>query len=114
MSYTPWVQGDTEPWATVNANFAGLDIQLDALTGRLAINEQTDDYTLVITDADTKRIDMNKGSANTLTVPPHGDVEFLAGTLIYIRQMGATQHRREAVSGSTRGVGKVTSRRRAG
>lgn len=21
MAYTPWVQGDTEPWATVNANF---------------------------------------------------------------------------------------------
>ena len=32
MSYTPWVQGDAEPWATVNANFENFDAaDLDAI-----------------------------------------------------------------------------------
>lgn len=52
------------------------------------VNNQTDDYTLVLTDAG-KLVTMNKGSANTLTVPPNADVAFPIGTKIGVAQLGA-------------------------
>ncbi len=54
----------------------------------ITINEQTDSYTLVLTD-NGKLIDLNKASAVTLTVPKNSSVAFPTGTTIAIRQKGA-------------------------
>lgn len=54
------------------------------------INTQTDDYTLLITDA-YKVVEMNKGSAVNLNVPDNDTAAFPIGCEIYIRQYGAGQ-----------------------
>ena len=54
----------------------------------ISINEQTDSYILILTDKD-KLIDMNKGTAITLTIPKNNVVAFPIGTQILIRQKGA-------------------------
>jgi hypothetical protein len=54
----------------------------------LAINTQTANYTLVLTDAG-KLINMNSSSALTLTVPANSSVPFPVGTRIYVRKGGA-------------------------
>jgi hypothetical protein len=56
----------------------------------ILINTQTDSYTLVLTD-DGKFIDMNKGSAVTLTVPKNSSVAFPVGAGVILRQKGAGQ-----------------------
>lgn len=57
----------------------------------LSINEQTGaSYTLVLTD-DSKLIDMNKATAQTLTIPTNATVAFPLGTQILVRQKGAGQ-----------------------
>jgi len=61
---------------------------LGAAIKELTINEQTDSYILILTDTE-KIIDMNKATANTLTVPPNSSVSFSIGTQIVIRQKGA-------------------------
>jgi len=53
----------------------------------LAINTQTANYTLVLTDAG-KLINMNSSSALTLTVPANSSVPFPIGTKIYVRKGG--------------------------
>lgn len=63
--------------------------QAGAVTGiPQTLNTQTDDYTLVLTDAG-KIVEMNCGDADTLTVPPNGDVAFPVGTRIDVVQYGA-------------------------
>ena len=58
----------------------------------LSINEQTGaSYTLVLTDGNGKLIDMNRATAQTLTVPTNASVAFAVGTQILIRQKGAGQ-----------------------
>lgn len=64
------------------------------------INEQTDDYTLVAAD-DGALVDLNKGTAVTLTVPPDSSVFFKNGTQILVRQKGAGQVTIAAGSGVT-------------
>lgn len=54
------------------------------------INTQVDDYELVLGDAG-KTIEMNKGTACTLTIPANASVEFPVGTVINIVQYGAGQ-----------------------
>ena len=54
------------------------------------INTQTDSYTLVLTDAG-KIVEMNKATANNLTVPPNSSVAFPIGTQIDLAQYGAGQ-----------------------
>ena len=54
----------------------------------LAINTQTDNYTLVLGDAN-KLIEMNKGSAVTLTVPKNSSVAYNIGTTVGVIQKGA-------------------------
>jgi len=57
----------------------------------LSFNEQIGDtYALVIAD-DGKLIDMNKATAQTLTVPANASVAFPIGTQILVRQKGAGQ-----------------------
>lgn len=53
-------------------------------------NRQTDSYTLVLGDLN-KVIEMNKATANTLTVPPNSSVAFAVGTVIEGGQYGAGQ-----------------------
>lgn len=54
----------------------------------ILINTQTDSYQLIATDAG-KLIQMNKASANTLTVPLNSTVGFAIGTQILVEQVGA-------------------------
>jgi hypothetical protein len=56
----------------------------------LNINNQTDDYELVLTD-EFGYIRMNKATALTLTVQDNAAVAFSIGTEIYINQVGAGQ-----------------------
>ena len=51
-------------------------------------NIQTDDYTLALSDAGVM-VSMNKGTANTLTVPLNATVAFPIGTQIPVQQLGA-------------------------
>ena len=53
----------------------------------LAINAQTNDYTLALTDA-SDLVDMNKASTVTLTVPTNASIAFPIGTSILIRKLG--------------------------
>lgn len=54
----------------------------------LTINTQTDNYTLVLSDAG-KLIAMNKGTSVNLTVPLNASVAFPTGTQILIENTGA-------------------------
>lgn len=64
-------------------------------------NEQTGPgYTLVLSD-DSKLVDMNRSTAQALTVPPYSSVQFPTGTQILIRQKGAGQVTITAGSGVT-------------
>lgn len=53
-------------------------------------NRQTANYVLVLADLN-KVVEMNVGSANTLTVPPNSSVAFAVGTCIEFVQWGAGQ-----------------------
>ena len=69
-----------------------LDKDGDVLPGKLAINEQTGtSYTLVLTDGNGVLVDMNRATAQTLTVPTNASVAFGIGTQLLIRQKGAGQ-----------------------
>ncbi|KKN82810.1 hypothetical protein LCGC14_0306340 [marine sediment metagenome] len=73
-----------------------MDTVLNPFTGKLqflgasviSINEQTDDYTLVLTDKD-KLVDIDKATAVTLTVPANSSVAFPIGASILVEQKGA-------------------------
>lgn len=64
------------------------------------INEETNPYTIVLSDSD-KLIEMNSSSANNLIVPPNSSVPFPIGTKIDILQTGAGQTTVVADSGVT-------------
>lgn len=66
----------------------------------VSTNQQTASYTLVLSDA-SKLIEMNVGSANTVTVPPNSSVAFPVGTKIDIIQTGAGETSFVAGSGVT-------------
>lgn len=55
-----------------------------------SINTQTASYTLMIGDANMT-IEMNVGTANTLTIPPNSSVAFPISTVINVTQLGAGQ-----------------------
>lgn len=68
---------------------------LDVLEGRVddlegAVKEETDDYTLVLTDAGAY-IRMNKATAVNLNVPTNASVAFPVNTMATIIQAGAGQ-----------------------
>lgn len=64
------------------------DMATAASVYTVTANTQTDDYTLVLGDAG-KVIEMNKGTACTLTVPTNASVAFAVGTIIEVYGMGA-------------------------
>jgi hypothetical protein len=79
------------------ATQTALDTKLASL---VAVNVQTASYTLVLSDKD-KVIEMNIGSANTLTVPLDSSVDFPIGTQIDILQVGSGQTTVVATGGVT-------------
>lgn len=66
----------------------------------LAINEQTDNYTLALTDAG-KIVEMNKATAVNLTVPANASVAFPVLSRIDVVQIGAGQVTFVAAGGVT-------------
>jgi hypothetical protein len=80
---------------------AGRDTLLAEPRGKFyGINTQTDSYTLALTDAG-KLVEMNKATANNLTVPPQSSVTWEDNTRIDIAQYGAGQTTIVAGSGVT-------------
>ena len=73
---------------------------LDAGLRAVPINEETTNYTLQTTDAGGI-VEMNSGSANTLTVPPNASVDLPIGTRIDVVQIGAGQTSLVAGAGVT-------------
>ena len=70
------------------------------LTNYNSYNTQTGNYTLVLADA-SKIVEMNVGSANTVTVPLNSSVAFPIGTEITVLQYGAGVTTIVAASGVT-------------
>lgn len=68
--------------------------------GLIVANTQTDNYVLVLSDVG-KVIEMNKATANTLTIPLNATVAFPIGTVIEVYQMGAGQVTIAAAGGVT-------------
>lgn len=66
----------------------------------VSTSAQTASYTLVLGDAQ-KVVEMNVATANTLTIPPNGDVAFPVGTSILVVQTGAGQTTITAGAGVT-------------
>ena len=60
------------------------------LTLKVAINAQTTNYTLVLSDVN-KLVDLNSAGSITVTIPSSGSVNFPTGSVIAIRQLGAGQ-----------------------
>jgi hypothetical protein len=89
-TYLPLSGGTISGTLTVN----------NLLTNYNVYNTQTSSYTLVLSDA-SKIIDMNVGSANTVTVPNNSSVAFPIGTEITVMQYGAGNTTIVAASGVT-------------
>jgi len=91
-----FTKGDT--LAALNDNFTELYTTAGTLTTSLAgkaaidltLNLQSDSYELVLSD-DGKYIQMNKGTAQNLTVPANASVAFAIGAQVIIRNYGAGQ-----------------------
>lgn len=76
---------------TVDESGSAVTISItDSINQYLSFNRQTDDYTLVLTD-NFNAVEMDKGTANTVTVPPNSDVAFPIGSQISVFQYGAGQ-----------------------
>lgn len=73
---------------------------LDAIAQTLTANTQTSSYILAMSDAG-KVVEMNSGSATTVTVPPNTDVAFPAGTVIEVFRLGSGTVTVQAGSGVT-------------
>jgi hypothetical protein len=67
--------------------FNSTALVLGLLTNYNVYNAQTSSYTLVLSDA-SKIIEMNVGSANTVTIPTNASVPFPIGTEITVMQYG--------------------------
>jgi hypothetical protein len=80
--------------SAASATFTG------SVTDYNSFNTQTSNYTLVLSDA-SKIIEMNVGSANTVTVPTNASVAFPIGTEIIVMQYGAGNTTVVAASGVT-------------
>ena len=75
--------------------------QLTAATnGNVTENAQTDNYTLVLSDA-FKLVSMNNASAKTISIPVSSSVAFPVGTFIGLMSRGAGD---VTVTGTTTGV----------
>lgn len=75
--------------AATTAQAAINELDAEKASEFLTVNNQTTNYTLVLTDADTKLVEMNSASSNTVTIPPNSSVAFPTGTIISVVQQGA-------------------------
>ena len=109
------VTGAAQSAITSTGTLTGVTVSGTATIGgavgqAVDLERKTDNYTLVLADAG-KVIEMNKGSAVNLTIPPDtggGAVDFPVGTQIVIVQLGAGQVTIVEASGGT--GGNVTTR----
>ena len=109
------VTGAAQSAITSTGTLTGVTVSGTATIGvavgqAVDLDRKTDNYTLVLADAG-KVIEMNKGSAVNLTIPPDtggGAVDFPVGTQIVIVQLGAGQVTIVEASGGT--GGNVTTR----
>ncbi len=69
------------------ATQTALDLKSNAL---VTIDAETESYTLILANQD-QMVEMNVGSANTLTVPTNSSVAFPIGTRIHVVQTGSGQ-----------------------
>jgi len=87
-----------------SANFAAMITNEDGsgnvVLSEIATSAQTASYTLVLADRG-KLVEMNVGSANTLTVPLNSSVAYPVGTQIDILQVGSGQTTVAATAGVT-------------
>lgn len=90
------IEGDI---TTIKGDVTTLEGEVDALS-IVTENPQTDDYVLVLADAN-KLVSIDKSVACTVTVPPNSSVAFPVGTMILIEQAGAGQATITAGSGVT-------------
>lgn len=72
----------------------------DWLDLRVEFNRQPDDYTLSLSD-NFNVVEMNKATANTLTIPLNSAVAFPIGSQVNVIQYGAGQTTIAAASGVT-------------
>lgn len=90
------VQADTltgayDGWGSIGSSAKYMkEVYTNYLVSKQVFSRQTASYTLVSGDR-SKVIEMNVGSANTLTVPTNASVAFPIGTQITIIQYGAGQ-----------------------
>lgn len=90
------IQADTltggyDGWGSIGSSAKYMkEVYTNYLVDKVNFNRQTASYTLVSGDR-SKVIEMNVGSANTLTVPTNASVAFPVGTKITIIQYGAGQ-----------------------
>jgi hypothetical protein len=81
------VSGPINDQLDLKAAFDQVQDSLDELAVT-TINDQTDDYTLVLADAN-KAVVVNSGADKAITVPLNEDVAFPLGTKIIISRVGA-------------------------
>ncbi len=74
--------------ALASSNSASTSASTALSTLYVAINAQTANYTLALTDVN-KLVDMNSSGTITLTIPSSGTVNFVTGSVIALRQLGA-------------------------
>lgn len=96
-----WVEQVTST-AAVDPTWATTVVSANTQTGTA--------YTLVIGDAGGV-VEMNNGSANTVTVPPNSSVAYPIGTVVEVTQVGAGQTSLAAGSGVTLRAASGTSLR---
>ena len=86
-------------WSTFNSKLSVTDTSVFSRK-LIAANRQTASYTLALTDINLL-VELNVGTANTLTVPLNSVVAFAIGTKIDIAQYGAGQTTITPISGVT-------------
>lgn len=91
---------DEDDMASNSATKAPSQQSVKAYYDLARFNRQTASYILALADLG-KTVEMNVGSANTLTVPPNSDVAFAIGSQIFVTQYGAGQTTIQAGTGVT-------------
>jgi hypothetical protein len=100
ISDTGVASANTSSIATLTATQTLTNKTLTAPVVTYALDTKTGNYTLVLTDQ-SKVIEMNVGSANTISVPTNSSVAFPIGTQIHITQYGAGKTQVVAVTPAT-------------
>ena len=108
---------ETTYWLKVVGKGDQGDAGMNGVAERISIIEYTDSHTLALADA-AYDVEMNKGSANTLTIPNNTSVAFAIGTIILVTQTGAgitsiTAAASVIINGITAGTGAITGQWKA-